>query len=112
MKRQRKTGSMVLLLTAILATPVLIAAGGKSVVNINTAGTDELMLLPRIGPSVAERIVEFREKNGRFKATEDLLLVRGVGEKTFELIRPHVALSGETTLSEKVQIPRDQSGSS
>lgn len=112
MKQQVKTGSMVLLLTAILATPVLIAAGGKPVVNINTAGMDELMLLPRVGPSVAERIVEFREQNGRFKATEDLLLVRGVGEKTFELIQPHIAVSGETTLTEKVQTPREQSGSS
>lgn len=113
MKQQQvKTGSIVLLLTAILATPVLIAAGGKPIVNINTAGAEELMLLPRIGPSVAERIVEFREKNGRFKATEDLLLVQGVGERTFELIKPHVAVSGETTLTEKVQTPRNQSGSS
>jgi competence protein ComEA len=112
MKQQVKAGSMVLLMTAILATPVLIAAAGKPVVNINTAGPEELMLLPRIGPSVAERILEFREKNGRFKATEDLLLVRGVGEKTFELIKPHIAVSGETTLTEKVQTPRDQSGSS
>lgn len=110
MKRQLKIGSMVFLLTAILATPVLIAADGKPVVNINTAGAEALMLLPRVGPSVAERIVDFREKNGRFKATEDLLLVRGVGEKTFELIKPHIAVSGETTLTEKVQTPRDQSG--
>jgi competence protein ComEA len=105
-------GSLVALLATILTNPVLIAAGGESVVNINTASVDELMLLPRIGPSVAERIVDFREQNGRFKTAEDLLLVRGVGEKTFELIRPHVAVSGETTLTEKVQVPRGQSGGS
>lgn len=112
MKRRTRTRGMILLITAILATPALIAAEGKDVVNINTAGAEELMLLPRVGPSVADRIVEFREKNGRFKATEDLLLVRGVGEKTFELIKPHIAVSGETTLTEKVQVPREQSGSS
>lgn len=112
MKQKLRTGSVVALLAAILTTPTVIAAGAEPVVNINTAGVDELMLLPRIGPSVAERIVEFREQNGRFKAAEDLLLVRGVGEKTFELIRPHVAVSGETTLTEKVQVPRGQQGRS
>lgn len=108
MKKEWIATSTVLLLVAILATPVAMAAGGNSVVNINTADTEELMLLPRIGPSVAQRIVEFRDKNGRFKATEDLLLVRGVGEKTFELIEPHVAVSGETTLTEKVTVPKQQ----
>jgi len=53
--------------------------------------------------------VEFREQNGQFKAAEDLMLVRGVGEKTFELIKPYVAISGETTLVEKVRVPKAQS---
>jgi competence protein ComEA len=98
-------------MTAVLATIPATAAGGKEVVNINTADAEALMLLPRIGPSVAQRILEFREKNGRFKAAEDLMLVRGVGEKTFELIKPHVAVSGETTLVEKVVVPKAKSGS-
>ena len=89
-----------------------MAAGSKAVVNINTADAEALMLLPRIGPSVAQRIVDFREKNGRFKTVEDLMLVRGVGEKTFELIKPHLVISGETTLVEKVQVPKDQAGDS
>jgi competence protein ComEA len=55
---------------------------------------------------VAQRIEDYRELNGRFKALEELMLVKGIGEKTFELIRPHVALEGETTLSEKVRVPR------
>lgn len=108
---KRIVGTLVLW-TALLAAAPAMAAGGKAVVNINTADTEELMLLPRIGPSVAQRIVEFREKNGRFKAAEDLMLVRGVGEKTFTLIKPHVAISGETTLVEKVQVPKEQSGDS
>jgi len=108
---KRIVGTLVLW-TALLAGAPAMAAGGKAVVNINTADTEELMLLPRIGPSVAQRIVEFREKNGRFKAAEDLMLVRGVGEKTFALIKPHVAISGETTLVEKVQVPKEQSGDS
>jgi len=96
------------LMTVLLAGVPVIAAEGEAVVNINTADTEALMLLPRVGPSVAQRIVEFRDKNGKFKAAEDLMLVRGVGEKTFELIKPYIAISGETTLAEKVRLPKGQ----
>jgi competence protein ComEA len=112
MAQAKKIVGILVLVTTLLAGAPILAAGGKAVVNINTADVEALMLLPRIGPTVAQRIVEFREKNGRFKATEDLMLVRGVGEKTFALIKPHVAVSGETTLVDKVQVPREQSGGS
>src|SRR5215813_1907945 len=56
-------------------------------VNINTAGVDELIALPGIGKAYAERILEYRQKNGPFKKVEDILNVRGIGEKTFERIR-------------------------
>ena len=109
MKQRRKTLIAVALVTAVVAGVPAIpaqAAGDKAVVNINTADAEALMLLPRIGPTVAQRIVEFREKNGRFKSTDDLMLVRGVGEKTFELIEPHITISGETTLAEKISVPK------
>ncbi len=106
MYQSRRWTSALVILGVVLATVPAMAAETRAVVNINTADQDELMLLPRIGPSVAQRILEFREKNGKFKSAEDLLLVRGVGEKTFELIRPHLAVSGETTLVEKVRIPK------
>jgi len=96
-----------LLMLAALAVAIgspAVAAEGK--VNINTAGIEELSLLPRVGEVVAGRIVEFREANGDFEATEDLMLVKGIGERTFELIAPHVSLSGETSLAEKVRVPR------
>ena len=112
MKRELRATLMTLLLGVVVAVPALVAAGQEAVVNINTAGTEQLMLLPRVGPSVAARIIEFREENGGFKAPEDLLLVRGVGEKTFELIEPHITLSGETTLTEKVKVARAEPGSS
>jgi competence protein ComEA len=96
----------VIVLSACLAVTAAMAADSQGTVNINTAGAEQLMLLPRIGPSVAQKILEFREKNGRFKAVEDLILVQGVGERTFELIKPHIAVSGETTLTEKVKIEK------
>jgi competence protein ComEA len=84
--------------------------GQGKTVNINTASVEQLTLLPRVGAVVAQRIVEFRDKNGRFKSLEDLMLVQGIGEKTFELIRPHISLSGETTLSEKIDPPKSAGG--
>jgi competence protein ComEA len=92
-------------LVALAATPIL-AAEASGVVNINSASLTELERLPGVGAAVAQRIVEHREKNGAFKAAEDLMLVRGIGEKTFERLKPYVALSGSTTLQTDVASPR------
>ena len=75
----------------LLAAAPVLAGEGKTV-NVNTATAAELQLLPRIGPSVAARIVEQREKNGAFKSLDDLMLVRGIGESTYEQLKPYVAL--------------------
>lgn len=90
----------------ILASLPALAAeggGGGRKVNINTADATQLTLLPRVGPSTAQRILEFRKQNGPFKAAEDLMLVSGIGEKTFQLMKPYIATSGETTLKDKVR---------
>jgi competence protein ComEA len=79
-------------------------------VNINSADSSQLSMLPRVGPSVADRIVDFRKDNGPFKKPEDLMLVQGIGEKTFQLIKPYVATSGDTTLKEKVSSRRSGKG--
>ena len=106
--RQSRRSLVALALAALLLAPVAaVAAEASGVVNVNTASAAQLELLPRIGPSVAQRIVEHREENGgKFASLEDLMLVRGVGERTFALLQPYVALSGETTLEEKVRVPR------
>ena len=64
--------------------------GGK--VNINTADETVLETLPRVGPAMAKRIVDWRTKNGRFTAVEDLMSVTGVGEKTFDQLKDLVTL--------------------
>jgi competence protein ComEA len=79
-------------------------------VNINSADTGQLAMLPRVGPSLAGRIVEYRRDNGPFKKPEDLMLVQGVGEKTFQLIKPYLTTSGDTTLKEKVSNSRSGKG--
>jgi competence protein ComEA len=100
---------MVIAAVALAAFPVPpagAAEAAKRVVNVNSADSAQLALLPRVGPSVAQRIVEHRKANGPFKKVEDLMLVRGIGEKMFALLKPHVALAGETTLKEKVRASR------
>ena len=98
-----RTAALLLLVTAVLALPAQGAEASGSV-NINTASAEQLMLLPRIGPSVAVRIIEFREQNGSFKQVADLMLVKGIGERTFALIEPYAAVSGETSLKAKVKV--------
>ena len=99
--------TLALLLTAIgtvaLADDAPAAAG---VVNINTAGVGELTLLPRVGEKGAERIIEYRKEHGPFKKAADLMQVKGIGAKTFELMSPYLAVDGKTTLSKKIQGPR------
>lgn len=97
---------LTLALLAGLAAPVLADSEKSGVVNINTASAQELQLLPRVGPALAKRIVEFREKNGTFKTSEELMRVKGIGEKTFELLKPYVTTSGPTTLKQKVASAR------
>ena len=60
------------------------------VINLNTATVQQLESLPGIGPAVAKRIVEFREKNHGFKRIEELLAVSGISEKKWRAIRDKV----------------------
>lgn len=70
---------------ALSAQPVSKASANK--ININTASVEELQELPRIGPKVAQRIVDFRKEHGRFKRIEEIMKVKGIGESTFERIK-------------------------
>lgn len=74
----------VLTLTLMMAWALPVLADGMDEVNINTATIEELMTLDGIGETYAQRIIEFRHNNGSFQAPEDILMVKGIGEKIFE----------------------------
>ena len=108
----KATKTAALIVLVCVAVPALAAAGGQpaGVVNINTANAEELMLLPRVGPALAGRIIEFREANGPFATVEEILAVKGIGENSFEKLEPYLVTSGATTLAEKVKLPRSKGG--
>ncbi|MGG3574689.1 helix-hairpin-helix domain-containing protein [Bacillus gobiensis] len=66
--------------------------GSAKTVNINTATSEELQTLPGIGPSRAETIIAYREENGGFKTIEDMMNVSGIGEKSFEKLKPSITV--------------------
>lgn len=67
-------------------------ATADQLVNINTATVSQLVSLPGIGPKTAEKIVEYRNKNGKFKTKEEIMNVRGIGEKKFARIKDKIKI--------------------
>lgn len=65
-------------------------------VSINEASREELERLPGIGPGLAARIVEHRERFGRFRRAEHLMLVRGISERRFLSLRPYVTAESKS----------------
>ncbi len=59
-------------------------------IDINKATAIDLQKLPGIGPSLAKQIVAYREKYGRFRRVEDLIVIRGIGFKKWKQIRPYI----------------------
>ena len=99
----RKAAAFALLLTLFAFAAGTAAAAteddGKTVpagpVNLNRASAEQLTTIPGIGEAMARRIIEWRKQNGPFRRVEDLMKVKGIGEKSLEKMRPHVTVSEE-----------------
>ena len=77
---------------AIRSYYVLGTKNSSGLVSINKAGVEELDTLSGIGPSIAKKIIEYREDNGGFKTIEELKLVPGIGEKLFDKIKDEISI--------------------
>ncbi len=94
-KKIQLAWALILCLGLVLA-PVAMAQKSKSAstekVNLNTATAEQLQTLPGIGPSLAKTIIEHRTKNGKFNKVEELLNVKGIGEKKFQQIKDRLVI--------------------
>jgi competence protein ComEA len=75
--------------------PTKTVVGLVTPVNLNTATAAQLDALPGVGASTAQRIVEYRQKNGPFKKIEELMNVKGIGEKSFLKLKPLITVGGD-----------------
>ena len=82
-KYQKILALFVVALFVVSVVPMALAEEGEKI-NINTASVEQLCNLKRVGPAYAERIVQCREANGPFAKAEDIMLVKGIGPKTYE----------------------------
>jgi len=87
--------SLAVVLAVLMTTGAAVAATqpaptGK--LNLNAASAQQLEELPGVGPKLAARIVEYRQKSGGFKSVQELMNVNGIGEKNFEKIQGFLSL--------------------
>ena len=90
MKGFKKKMVFAVLISLAIVFAGTCCASAMEKVNINTAPVEQLMQLNRVGAKYAERIVEYREKNGPFKAPEDIMKVPGIGKKTWEVNKDRI----------------------
>lgn len=87
-------------LLGLLALPLTAAVGGKAKpkgpvhpVNLNAATVTELMQLPKIGAKTAERIISWRKTHGGFRRPEEVMHVKGIGEKGYQRLKPYLRVA-------------------
>jgi len=91
-----------MVLWACLAVLSIASANKKppaAPVNLNTADSEQLQLVPGIGPATAEKILQMRKAYGAFKSVDDLLAIRGIGPKRLEKMRKYLTVSRTASAS-------------
>ena len=93
--RRIVTTALALALATLVSSGPTFAASAKAPagkVNLNTATVEQLTTVPGVGPTLAARIVEQRQKSGSFKSVQEILTVKGIGEKNLVKIQPYLTV--------------------
>lgn len=90
-------------LALVWAAPSHADDASAKKIDINSASMKELQTLPQIGAAVAQRIVDYREKHGKFSKIEEIMKVKGIGEKTFLKIKPLITVGQESKTKKEKQ---------
>ena len=85
--------SPVLAQKAIKPAKPVVSATSSDIINLNTASAAQIATLPGIGPKTADLIIQYRQKNGGFKKVEEIMNVRGVGEKSFLKLKSRITVT-------------------
>jgi competence ComEA-like helix-hairpin-helix protein len=97
MIRKRNLAGKVFASTLALVMVCGVLSGQKKPpskpIDLNVANVKELQELPGVGEVTAQRIIDMRQKSGRFRRVEDLLSVRGISQKKLDALRPYVTVS-------------------
>jgi competence protein ComEA len=96
MSMKRFVSAALVAVMALAMSSGIAAAAAKEQpsgkVNINTASAEQLTQLPGVGEKLAARIVEHRQKEGPFKTAQELMNVKGIGEKNFQKLQPYLSV--------------------
>src|ERR1700730_4345397 len=96
MNRLAKQSFLSCLRLVAVVSSVALAQGKKTPparpIDLNAATIKELEELPGVGPVTAKRIIDARQKSGRFRRIEDLLAIRGISTKRLEVLRPYIKI--------------------
>jgi competence protein ComEA len=93
--RRLVTTALALAVATLVCTGPTLAASAKAPagkVNLNTATVEQLTTVPGVGPKLAARILEQRQKSGSFKSVQDILGVKGIGEKNLAKIQGYLTV--------------------
>jgi len=95
--KQLLTLLVILAMTAVStvslgAVEKQVATGSDKLININSADAVQLAKLPQIGPKMAQRILDYRKSSGGFKRVQELMKVKGIGEKVFAKLQPLITI--------------------
>lgn len=96
MTRRSPVVSVLLCFSFLVLLSATVSANKKKPpvkpVNINTATSEELQQVPGIGPATAQKILQMRKSYGPFKSVDDLLAIRGLGEKRLDKMRKYLTV--------------------